>query len=333
MYSCHVILFYTIGMKMLMTRQDHHRQIYPFPITGSGAYCNVNIMLDYAYFQLFNFDVEMAIDYAMDIVSRANTIYEESGPLLGNSNTGPFVPIVFQVQDMTIAGDDFCNSEDRWDTDVLCQMTYTDNAEQLLGRFSMTKGLSNNCLSFLFTGHNFKEVTGMALLGGAGCSKVINGGNINVGMVSMSRYRELGAHKLAKALSHEIAHTLGAVHDVEEGLLMSAWGDNSTTEFSRQAIGAIKKHLTKNLYGRLDAREPCHKRNWPFRDAPLSEPPEAFFTGPRKRSPKEIEFNPYNIVHLLLAAFVMEHILEFLTGTYYFVGKNVKKVLAYFLHV
>ncbi len=252
----------------------------PFNVTGPAAFCNVKLVLDYAYLRLFGGDVTAAAQYAMAIVNRANTIYEHNGPLLGGyDKSRPFVPINFQVRNITIATEQFCNSENRSDTDVKCG---NDSivAGQLLARFAQSENFTNHCMALLFTGRLLAETAGISSLGGACCSEAAypEMGSGNVALISVPVLLSLGPDAAATTLSHELGHSLGAL-DEDSDFLMSRYPAQTSPKFSNQTIEEMRQLLLNNHRGRRGgARDYCLRRRWCFHNNPISPPKETTIT-------------------------------------------------------
>ncbi len=259
----------------------------PFNVTGPAVFCNVKLVLDLAYLRLFGGNSTAAAQYAVDIVNRVNTIYEHNGPLLGGyDKSRPFVPINFQVRNITIGTEQFCNSENRSDMDIKCGLEEAF-ADHLLAGFAQSENFTDHCLAllftgrFLFTGGIFLEsVAGLSWVGGACCSEATHPdfGSGNVALISVPMLQSFGADKDATALSHELGHSLGALHS---DFLMSSDPAKISPKFSNRTSEEMRQLLLDNHSGtRGGARVNCLKRRWCFHDKPIGPRSHMLFSFP-----------------------------------------------------
>ncbi len=154
------------------------RQLSPFPVEGGPAVCKMKVVVDNALYRLRQRDVENITKNVMDLVQEVNRIYRDNGPLLGKSsdNLGEqFWPIQFQIQELVVATDDFCDGMKglwQWtDPDPRCRSLddqhTEENSKNLLPMFRLSENFSRYCLAYLFSGIPLGKLLGSTTLGGA----------------------------------------------------------------------------------------------------------------------------------------------------------------------
>ncbi len=242
------------------------RQLSPFPVEGGPAVCKMKVVVDNALYRLWQRDIENITKKVMDLVQDANRIYRDNGPLLGNSSelTGQFWPIQFQIQELLVATDDFCDDmkrEWRWaDPDPRCRSLgdqhTEENSKNMLPTFRLAENFSRYCLAYLFTGIPLGKLLGRAMIGGACGSRARD----NIGFVVVNENMNLSYDHLPLVLAHELTHSLGADHDPEEvrGYLMAPNISNTLTAnakvFSIGTIDAIRTQLMLQIeYDQCDS--------------------------------------------------------------------------------